>query len=59
MNNNELDNLGSWKDFILKVIIERGGAILTDYVWERIEQEFGVDDNNVHHYQNRLFLLSK
>lgn len=50
MNNNELDKLDSWKDFTLNVIIERGGATLTDYVWGRIEQGFGLDDNNVHHY---------
>ena len=43
MNNNELDNLDSWKDFVLSVIIERGDATLTDYVWGRIEQEFGLD----------------
>lgn len=51
MNNDELDNLDSWKDFVLKVIIERGDATLTDYVWGRIEQQFGLDDNNVHHYR--------
>ena len=39
MKNNEFDNLDSWKDFVLNVIIERGDATLTDYVWERIEQE--------------------
>lgn len=51
MNNKELDNLDSWKDFVLNVIIERGDATLTDYVWERIEQKFGLDDNSVHHYR--------
>ena len=58
MNNNELDNLDSWKDFVLNVIIERGDATLTDYVWGRIEQEFGLDDNNVHHYRYTDVVLS-
>lgn len=37
MNNKQLDDLDAWKDFVLKVIIERGEATLTDYVWDRIE----------------------
>lgn len=51
MDNKQLDDLDAWKDFVLKVIIERGDATLTDYVWGRIEQEFNLDDNNVHHYR--------
>lgn len=51
MNNKQLDDLDAWKDFVLKVIIERGEATLTDYVWDRIEQEFHLDDNNIHHYR--------
>ena len=51
MNNKQLDNLDAWKDFVLKVIIERGEATLTDYVWDRIEQEFHLDDNNIHHFR--------
>lgn len=58
MKNNEFDNLDSWKDFVLNVIIERGDATLTDYVWERIEQEFGLDDNNIHHYRYTDVVLS-
>jgi len=51
MDYKQLDDLDAWKDFVLKVIIERGDATLTDYVWERIEQNFNLDDNNVHHYR--------
>ena len=51
MNNKQIDDLDTWKDFVLKVIIERGEATLTDYVWDRIEQEFHLDDNNIHHYR--------
>ena len=51
MNNKQIDDLDTWKDFVLKVIIERGEATLTDYVWDRIEQEFHLDDNYVHHYR--------
>lgn len=51
MINKELDYLDAWKDFVLKVIIERGDATLTDYVWGRIEQEFNLDDSNVHYYR--------
>ena len=51
MDNKQLDDLDAWKDFVLKVIIERGDATLTDYVWGRIEQKFNLDDNNVHRYR--------
>lgn len=51
MDSKQLDDLDSWKDFVLKVIVERGDATLTDYVWGRIEKEFNLDNNNVHHYR--------
>lgn len=51
MNNKQLDDLDAWKDFVLKVIIERGDATLKDYVWDRIEQEFHLDSDRIHHYR--------
>ena len=51
MDNKQLDDLDAWNDFVLKVIVERGDATLTDYDWRRIKQEFNLDDNNVHHYR--------
>lgn len=51
MDNKQLDDLDAWKDFILRVIIEKGDATLTDYVWKEIKQEFNLDDNSVHHYR--------
>lgn len=30
MNKKQLDNLDAWKDYVLKVIIERGDATLKD-----------------------------
>lgn len=51
MYNKQLDDLDAWKDFVLEVIVERDDATLTDYVWRRIKHEFGLDDNNVHHYR--------
>lgn len=33
MNNKQLDELDAWKDLVLKVILEKGGATLTDYIW--------------------------
>lgn len=57
MNNSQLDNLDAWKDFVLKVIIERGDATLTDYVWGRIKQEFNLDGNNIHHYRYTASVL--
>lgn len=51
MDNKQFDNLDAWKDFVLKVIIERGDATLTDYIWRRIKNEFNLDDNSIHHYR--------
>lgn len=51
MGNKQLDDLDAWKDFVLKVIVERGDATLTDYVWRLIKHEFNLDDNSVHHYR--------
>lgn len=51
MNNKQLDELDAWKDFVLKVILEKGGATLTDYVWGRLKKEFDLDGNNMNHYR--------
>lgn len=51
MDNKQLDDLDVWRDFVLKIIVERGDATQTDYVWRRIKQEFNLNDNNVHYYR--------
>ena len=47
----DINELDKWKDFVLKVIIEKGGESLTDYVWSQIKKEFSLDSNNIHHYR--------
>lgn len=42
-------NLDKWKDFILKLLVERGDASLTNYVWEQLKQEYKPSNDNVGH----------
>lgn len=53
MNNKQLDELDAWKDFVLKVILEKDGVTLTDYVWGRLKKEFDLDldGNDMNHYR--------
>lgn len=47
----DINELDKWKDFVLKVLIERGGATLTDYIWNRLKSEFNVSNDNLAHYR--------
>ena len=44
MSYKEFD-LDAWKDYVLNILIEKGDASLTDYVWECLTKKFSIGNN--------------
>ena len=38
-------DLDKWKTFVLRVLLEKNGSSLTDYVWKRLKHEFSLGGN--------------
>lgn len=47
VNSQQLDK---WKDFILKLLVDRGEASLIDYVWNQLKAEYNLGNDNSYHY---------
>lgn len=42
---NDYYDLDKWKTFVLRVLLEKNGSSLTDYVWNRLKHEFSLGEN--------------
>lgn len=55
MSNKEYD-LDAWKDFILNLLIERGGASLKDFVWDCLIEKYPTNNKQKGYYLFRCVL---
>lgn len=50
--------LDKWKDFVLSVLVEKGGSTLTDHIWNRLVYDLNVEDDQASYdrYTNGVLL---